>query len=78
MDETQLYEATKKAAAHFNDTQADEEMIVGQLLEGDDAVNFLRYLMSASEHVQAGKISADQALQGTKEWIVPEDDTSSH
>lgn len=76
--ETQaIHEAMKKTAARFNDTQANEEMVAGQLLDGDDAVNFLQFLMSASKRVQAGEISADQALQGAKEWTVPEDDTSS-
>lgn len=72
-EDQRIVDAVKRAAAHFNDTQCEEEMVVSQLLEGDDAVNFLEALMNAAKRMQAGQISAEQALQIAEEWNVPEE-----
>lgn len=72
-EDQRIVDAVKREAARFNDTQAECEMVVGQLLEGDDAVNFLEWLMNTGKRIQGGVISADQAMQEAKEWIVPEE-----
>ena len=77
MDETirDIYDAIKKGAAEINETDTEREIIVGQPLKGDDATNFLQWLINASQRVQGGQISADEAMKEIKQRIVAEDET---
>lgn len=72
-EDQRIAEAFKHAASRANDTQAEVEFTVGQLLDGDDAVNFLEVLINAGRRVQSGQISDDQGVRAVKEWIVPEE-----